>query len=560
MVCVPICFSVCPSLCAPPGLSRSTSVRTERIWSEPRTEATLTTALTLSLCIGLLFASFVLIATTTVLSHTQRTYFSERQAARVATMGKQGLSNAAQASLRAEEAKSHSHNEDAQPPLRNPWLTPFRLLTMLVIKPMRKRIIKSVPKFVRERLVRDDPESGRFVYLRSLCASYELFCLEHDLQMAGSRNEIQRLLVEDFGVRVTQTITSRVLGLRWRTPYDCAPKLPDDMPAALAAAVPALGAAQPVTEGQAGSTSANATEKQQARRDAELATLRAFVADQCIADLRPGHFLDLQTRTGPSGLPREGLAPALATWCQKRGLAVPRRSSLARLLPRVLPRGATFHEDLKSRKLTGLAWRHLVDDADAVAFSSNWYALEILTVVLHCSVVVVIPITMVMHALVLQDVWATYFCPEQGIDGRHPLLWADVTGSRITSGTSPAISSLYVVPVVQAITLEALAFLSASFVRLMFFYLRLPLPLLNAAIRWLYMVVLLVHLFVFLTYLGIFAAWMVLAAALEPTRFLPFGVAVLALFVVAVTVNQQMTFAADRLKEKIKKAYAALAD
>ena len=58
--------------------------------------------------------------------------------------------------------------------------------------------------------------------------------------------------------------------------------------------------------------------------------------------------------------------------------------------------------------------------------------------------------------------------------------------------------------------------------------------------------------------LGVFMSWLVLAAALEPTRFLPYGVAVVALFLVGLTVGKQLSTAAETLKLKLRQAFEAM--
>ena len=45
--------------------------------------------------------------------------------------------------------------------------------------------------------------------------------------------------------------------------------------------------------------------------------------------------------------------------------------------------------------------------------------------------------------------------------------------------------------------------------------------------------------------------WLVLAAALEPTEFLPYGAAVLVVVVVGVTISRELLAAAKALKTKL---------
>ena len=180
----------------------------------------------------------------------------------------------------------------------------------------------------------------------------------------------------------------------------------------------------------------------------------------------------------------------------------------------------------------------------------------------HVLIVVAMPALVVVHAMFHQDMWGRMLCPEEGMDGKPPLLWADVTGARVTSLAADDSYSLwgevYVVPFVSALLYEAGIFVGLSFLRLLTLYLS-PTGWWRRSVKvvqHLYMVFFVFHLFLLFVYVGVIGAWLVLAAALEPDRFLPFGVAVLALVVVGTTVSKQMIAAADRFKDALKKAFS----
>ena len=50
-----------------------------------------------------------------------------------------------------------------------------------------------------------------------------MFCLEHNLPMVQSRDEIQRKLIKKFNVHVHQILVRRIDGIRWREPHDTLP-------------------------------------------------------------------------------------------------------------------------------------------------------------------------------------------------------------------------------------------------------------------------------------------------------------------------------------------------
>ena len=92
-----------------------------------------------------------------------------------------------------------------------------------------------------------------------------------------------------------------------------------------------------------------------------------------------------------------------------------------------------LQENMKARKVTGLAWRGAKDGGRGVQLSWTWYGLELATVLVHVLVVAVVPIVTLVHAMSLQHLWGILLCPEEGIDGQRPLLWTDVTGARIAT-------------------------------------------------------------------------------------------------------------------------------
>jgi len=108
---------------------------------------------------------------------------------------------------------------------------------------------------------------------------------------------------------------------------------------------------------------------------------------------------------------------------------------------------------------------------------------------------------------------------------------------------------------VQCLLWESAIFAGTSLIRLALNYLRPPLPRLMDVARHLYSFVAILHFFLFFTYIGTVSAWLVVAAALEPSRFLPYGMAVLVVLFVGGSVYHQMQDAAKRMKMLVKAAF-----
>jgi len=178
---------------------------------------------------------------------------------------------------------------------------------------------------------------------------------------------------------------------------------------------------------------------------------------------------------------------------------------------------------------------------------------------LHVVVTFVLPIVVTLHALLLQSFWAALLSPVDGVNGRKPLLWEWATGTAYSAGTQLPdpndAGGYYVVPLVQCLLWESAIFAGTSLIRLALNYLRPPLPRLMDVARHLYSFVAILHFFLFFTYIGTVSAWLVVAAALEPSRFLPYGMAVLVVLFVGGSVYHQMQDAAKRMKMLVKAAF-----
>ena len=109
---------------------------------------------------------------------------------------------------------------------------------------------------------------------------------------------------------------------------------------------------------------------------------------------------------------------------------------------------------------------------------------------------------------------------------------------------------------VKLVAWENLVFLFFSTFRMLSHYVNLyqktrPVRWFNTVYAWLLML----HVTLYFAYIGIIGCWFVLAAVLEPGKFLPFGVGVVVVIVVGTGIASELTAAARKLKEKLAAAF-----
>lgn len=150
------------------------------------------------------------------------------------------------------EDEAKAREEEVSKPGFNPFERPLDLVDLLVVNPVRRRFTNSLLKFVRERCRvvpphtvgrgaggEDRPhDSGARVapqplegdaapaaprlptlLMSELQRKYSLFCFSNDLVEITSENEIRKLLIEKFDLRVSRRRVQHVLGARWRPEY-----------------------------------------------------------------------------------------------------------------------------------------------------------------------------------------------------------------------------------------------------------------------------------------------------------------------------------------------------
>jgi len=490
-------------------------------WSNPGMSSMMMTSIALSTAAGAVFGILAMAVIYRIMAHVQKVIYQGKQAKKQVVLTKMGLSKDQIKSL-----KEQSEDGDKAPV--SPLFSPFELCYDIFIAPVRRSMLKSIEMFVRRRLTvlkpaeRDDP-NGKFMYMRQFARQYELFCLERDLIVVESRDEIQRELIKRFDVRVQRLKVKRLTGIRWREQKDGPP---------------------PPTSVAPGAQQADGFKNAEGEG---LATVRAFVDSQCVADSAHGSWIDMKTRRGPDGNTKLGFRPQLYEWCKTNMLHLPEEFLDGTAWDTCLPKGVDLYDNLTVRQLRGLRWK--VGGRPKV--SANWFFIQCLTVTLHLFLFFVPSILFVFYAFIMQNMWGVLMSPVGGIDGKDPVLWLDV--ARHDLGAS---SDKYLIDTVQIVLWGHVAFMAATVPRLIIYYLEIKKGgVLVKAFKWLYAIILFLHLLTFSTYAGVLGCWFILAAVLYPSKFLPYGIAVLIIVVVAVTMWTQMMEAAKALKEKLLTAF-----
>ena len=201
------------------------------------------------------------------------------------------------------------------------------------------------------------------------------------------------------------------------------------------------------------------------------------------------------------------------------------------------------------------------NDARDLNLSKSWYLIELCTVALHAGSMLVIPLVVIYYAFHMQHIWALLMCPPDGIHGTWPALWYDLFNSYLVWSPSfdtvepgEADQNRHTLLLVRMICVEAVAFMALAILRLTLHYLSFPPSRAVRIFKAAFGVVLGLHILWVFSYIGVISAWLILAAILQPTKFLPFGMAVLVVGVVAVSTYSTMTGAAAKLKEKVEEA------
>ena len=178
---------------------------------------------------------------------------------------------------------------------------------------------------------------------------------------------------------------------------------------------------------------------------------------------RPGSWIDMQERPGPSGAIKPGFRNEMFKWCEARGHATMPLLD-GREWARHLPRNVRFRDRQKVRQVRGLRWN--TGEAQ-VKLSRKWFVLEAFVVVVEVLAFFLLPLLTVFYAMVMQNVWGVLMCPSDGVldpdspdDRVLPLLWTDV--AKPVWDQEPR----YVLLLVRVIAWENVGFMLLTTIRL----------------------------------------------------------------------------------------------
>jgi len=514
--------------------STGSSKENEKSWDDPAVSGNLQAALLLSIIVGAINSFVIVGVVSKILLGSMKDAYEKKLTAMIVVLRNQNVPNA------AEVAKSMI----SKPSRYNPWTEPERVIDLLFVKTLKNRLQKPLKMFVRRNFELVDKKTDhRFVYLREFSRQFETFCLMEDLTATQSPTELTQQLIGELDVRVKAVPVQRIQGLRFRKPDETIPL------------------------SQVSSTARSALET-------APQIIAAFIASRCIEDSN-SFFIDVETRNGPDGTPKTGLKEALADWCKEHGLEAPLLSEDD--LRGALPGNSSYSANHASRQIHGLAWKGKGSGGKTstklsaaqrlrMSFSFDWHAVELATVMAHFIASCFLPFILVVYACGFQSGWGTYLAPLNDIDGKQPARWTDVVDDHV--GPLHVVTGFhsdqsYVHPIVGFMLYEAYVYLCASFLGLLVLYL-LPLrtspddikqePLLTIW-AWLLSFVHIFHVLLCSTYVGVGACWVLLSAALDPSRFLPLGAAVGAVIVAGTVITKQLTDAAKKLHDKLVAQY-----
>jgi len=419
----------------------------------------------------------------------------------------------------------------------NPFETPLALIRSVVVEPLRRAVVDSVRRFVHDRCVEyaaggdglwrprrahrgsaATAEEPR-VLLPVFFKQYVSFCLDENLKPLPDIEDVQRRLIGRHGARIRMLRFRRLRGCRWRDPEAV-------LEACNGGSWPRGAAAWPDT-----GASGEAVER----------FLRAHVA----ATGRREDVLDV-FRPGEGHEPAGGvsLQTALRSWASCSGLPAPDLSEIGNeaLAGRA---GASGCESFRVKEVVGVRLRDAAGELRPRR-PWKWYLMELLTVLAHVGIMLAPPAVCVPVALEAQQTYAlTTAAP-----GTDPLMWHHVLRS------VPDLSGKHVALSAGIILWVNAAYVAATLLRISAHYLELDIRgRLAWAIRKGFAWVLMAYLCLVIGYCALVAIWFSLAAVIDPSRFLPYGVAVVVVVAVSIVLWKSMRKAAEGLRQAVRRSF-----
>ena len=207
------------------------------------------------------------------------------------------------------------------------------------------------------------------------------------------------------------------------------------------------------------------------------------------------------------------------------------------------------HEKKRVTKVLGLSFIDFsapdTSGQHKARLTASWYGMEALTVFIHLLVLLIPPILVMVYAM---DMQYTHGQTMAGTEER-PLSVYDF------SSFPPRLEGRSIVFIVRLVLLFVATYVGLTLLRLLIRYMALPPGIFRLAVRKAYAAVLILTLFSVLTWLGLVLTWFVLAAALDPIRFLPYAGGAIAAVAVVVVTWGKLQKAAVILRKRMKQAF-----
>jgi len=198
----------------------------------------------------------------------------------------------------------------------------------------------------------------------------------------------------------------------------------------------------------------------------------------------------------------------------------------------------------RHKRIYGLSFMDGSTAASRPRLGCTFFAVEGFSVMVHMSVFFLLPVLCIVYALQMQFT--------------HGVTVATASQkalSRFDLAQFPPLLSGQVVFVVRLIVAACFVFIVLGFLRILIRYVALPRGFLRTVVRKAFAFVLVVVVFAMFFVIGLVLAWFVLAAALDPTRFLPYGAGAICALVVSLTTFKQLSRAAAILRTRIRQAF-----
>ena len=176
------------------------------------------------------------------------------------------------------------------------------------------------------------------------------------------------------------------------------------------------------------------------------------------------------------------------------------------------------------------------------------------------------------YTISAQNHYSLYVCPpERHHSGLHPLTWLDLFTmgfGEIAAERQTALCTRLVVGGTVFFTLctllrQALSYMDIRRPQPTPTGRKMPLPAqllsvlatLEELYKHFYSVLVVFQIFLFTSFVGVVACWFLLATALDPTAFLPYGVAAVTVVTVAITMMNDLIAAATRIRSMLEAAF-----